>query len=100
MSIGFYNRTNQKTSGDDEVNIGQGSLLAANVALQGFHMTYGENSEHDISSMHARLLNTWTKTGGSGEIVFGYYYECEMRDKEGHAASLNLRSLVISEIDS
>jgi hypothetical protein len=100
MTIGFYDRTNQKTSGDDEVNIGQGSLIAANVALRGFHMTYGENSERDISSMHARLLNTWTKTGESGEIVFGYYYECEMRDKEGRAASLNMRSLVISEIDS
>lgn len=100
MSIVFHKRTNQKTNGHDEVDIGQGSLLAVNVVLQGFYMTYGENSEHDISSMHARLLDTSSWTDENGEVFFRYYYECEMRDKQGHAASLNMRSLVIAELDS
>lgn len=99
MSIVFYRESNEGTAGYDEVNIGKG-ILAANVALQGFYMTYGENSEHDLVYMDAQLSEPKISENEQGDTIFKYRYNCGMYDKNDNVGSGSINSLILTEIGS
>ena len=76
------------------------NILSVNVALQGFYMTYGENSEHDLVHIKAQLLEPESSENEQGDSIFKYKYNCEMYDKNEHVGSGNINSLILAEVSS
>lgn len=99
MSIVFYPILNTNAEGEDKVDIGKGVLQAGKVALQGFAMTYGENKDHEVARMIAWLGDT-SSSEKDGEVTFKYHYKCGMSDSSDHNANVEIRSLVIADLDS
>lgn len=104
MSIKFHSRTNTKSSGTANINLGLGDLQSGGVVLQGFHMSYGIDKSYEVESLEAWLGNV-TFESEDGNIICKYDYRCGMKgdevfgEDEHEATTLSTRALVIAEIE-
>jgi hypothetical protein len=100
MAIIFNSEVNETREGQDDIELGEGTLIAAQVALQGFYMSYGEEEDNHLKQILAWVGNPSTEVR-EGNNFIKYGYACYMHDDDSpkHEAGGRIRSLVIAELD-